>query len=361
MVGQFYTRVPPQRQRQQQQSPSPRHADPLAQSLRGGGLGVFEKTIGTSWLDGAAFAKLAVICSFAAFVLLLVAAWFRWSGGGFAKQETGLPLTAAAHGNFECKPAVPQEVATWTDVQRSWCCVKFQVGCPYKVCHNTNLFSYQTEAQQRFCCEMEGVGCPSSTTIRPLPFDCMLGPGGSTAGWADDKKAFCCHYSLRGCPTRTSTTLTSTTATETITTTTAQPTIMVPFPACSPEDRSCTTVYPTPLPLAPTTTVLAAYAAAAAAQPAIAAAYGTAPAYGYDAGVPAVAQEAAAWPAASPTYGAPGGQEAAVADGAAAGFGGEQPFGAAGKVPGASFYEPAGSTFLAPGTAGAAAYPPAPR
>jgi len=320
MVGQFYSPLQPQRWQQEQQQPN---AEPLTQRRRGRGLAFFEKTIGNSWFEGANFTRLGTGCSLAAFALLLVAAWFRWSGGGFAtKQEAGpTSLTAAgaaAGRSYACDTVVPQDVAAWTEEQKSWCCVKFQVGCPYKVCHQSNFFSSQTEAQQRFCCEMEGIGCPPTTTIRPLPFDCMLGPGGSTADWGDDKKAFCCHYSLRGCPTRTSTTLTSTTVTDT---TTAQPTIMVPFPACNPEDRSCTTLYPTPLPLPPTTTVLAAYVAAAAVQSEGASTYGTAPAYGYNAaGQPLAAQEAATWPvaaaaaavaAASPSYGGLGGQEAA--------------------------------------------------
>jgi len=196
-------------------------------------------------------------------VLIVVAGGVRWAGAASGKESIG------TQGSFQCDVAAPEEISTWVTEQRVWCCVNANVGCPYKVCHSSDLVNVWTEEQRRFCCQMEGLGCPSTTHhhYQPLPYDCLLGPGGADE-WEEEKRAFCCHYSLRGCPTRTSTTTIEITFTETITTTTAQPTIMVPFPACSPEDVNCVTLYPTPLPLLPTTTTLAydAYAAAAAAQ-----------------------------------------------------------------------------------------------
>lgn len=140
---------------------------------------------------------------------------------------------------------------------------------------------------------VEGLACPTTsdtTTIRPLPFDCVLGPGGSTEGWEAEKRTFCCHYSLRGCPTQTSTTTTGSSTTPTTTTTTAMPTIMVPFPVCNPDDKDCTTLYPTPLPLLSTTTQIAIVAEpAGGAQDAMMPSGGGGGGYGYDAQASAAA------------------------------------------------------------------------
>jgi len=160
---------------------------------------------------------------------------------------------------FQCTVTDMSEVQTWRSHRRSWCCHKYKVGCYYEKCHETEAIMNWSPEQRRTCCAVEGIGCPTSTTtttatFRPLPFDCMLGPDGSTDGWSPEKRDFCCQYSLRGCPTRTTTIVWTYEPTSTTTTTTARPTIMVPFPACDPLDIHCTTVYPTPLPLVDVTT-----------------------------------------------------------------------------------------------------------
>lgn len=222
--------------------------------------------------SAAAFTKFAASFLCCGILLLVIVAGLRVARR--RQSDPSQEYAAVSDAAYQCNPgAALHDIQLWTDERRAWCCVKFKVGCPYKVCHSTDTLPEEWPLeQQNFCCEMEGIACPSAritTTIKPLPFDCMLGPDGTTAGWTQDKRDFCCHYSLRGCPTRTSTTITGTTTTETTTSTTARPTIMVPFPACAPDDKDCTTLYPTPLPLVTTTPAALAYA-----EPAAAAAYG---------------------------------------------------------------------------------------
>jgi len=350
MVGQFYTRVPPGG-RLEPQLPSP----------RGSGR---NKGPGTTSL--AQYATSFVCC---VIILLVLAGGWRWSHGGFSKQDPSVSFTAASGDEFQCRPiAKPEDIQSWSDEQRSWCCVKEKVGCPYKACHGEVPVEQLSEKDRKFCCDMEGLGCASTTVpvaIKPLPFDCMLGPGGATYDWSEEKLEFCCQYSGRGCPTQTSSTATDTTTTHTITYTTAQPTMMVPFPICSPEDKGCTTIFPTPLPL-PTTTTVDPYAA-----------YGTAEGYGAtgDASLQAGATADgatgdAATAMAAVQYGIPAGPSGA--DGAQSAYPdavAQAPDVAYGSDPGATagaaYQAPpsdvAGAAYPAPASDAAAAYPlPAP-
>lgn len=264
--------------------------------------------------------------------------WPCFGGGG----EPG------AEDPYDCTVEQIEEVQSWDGKRRAWCCGKYKLGCYYERCHSTEAIVDWSPAQRRDCCRVEGIGCSivwpyqtetttTSATIRALPFDCQLDADGSWATWAPDKAEFCCSYSQRGCPTKTSTTVTITSSTTASTTTTPQPTIMVPFPACNPDDKGCTTLYPTPLPMPDTTIdpVQAAYAlqAAQAAQAAAAGAAAGAQAQAAATGTQvqvagAYEQAAAAYDTAAPAAAAAAYDTAAQGAGGAAAWGGDAAAGA---------------------------------
>jgi len=99
-----------------------------------------------------------------------------------------------------------------------------------------------------YCCLHTGRACPANTTTTAVPaqpFDCEAGYANWMAGWSEDKKAFCCDHYGRGCTT------TLVVVTTTITTTTPAPEttwllVPVPLDKASPMLPAGTTPPPPP-------------------------------------------------------------------------------------------------------------------
>jgi len=157
-------------------------------------------------------------------------------------KEIGCAETSATKETHNCEDVM--EALIWSDQKRMWCCEHRELGCsdvannePFDCNENLLIWSYAwSDLKQDWCCKHAGNGCKASTTKflgvlagseswsepkgkAALPFDCA--DDANLKSWSDDKKAWCCGYSGKGCEehehteTETTTTLTTTTMTTT--------------------------------------------------------------------------------------------------------------------------------------------------
>lgn len=121
---------------------------------------------------------------------------------------------------FDCKEEFYEWQDLWSPGKKAWCCDHFGLGCPKTTTSipyacTAGLGSWETEwsvGKKAWCCEHEHVGCPTTahtttpafagaSTSSPTHFDCDANFDDWGNTWGAHKRAWCCEFHKRGCPT----------------------------------------------------------------------------------------------------------------------------------------------------------------
>jgi len=138
-------------------------------------------------------------CMLVIAALLLVQQSMIFGGGGRTTYRCGADVGL---------PSV------WTREHREWCCETIGVGCPTTLTTTTLPFNCKADfydwrslwspGKKAWCCDHFGLGCPDTTTS--VPYACTAGVKNWEKEWSIAKKAWCCEHQYVGCPTEAPTT-----------------------------------------------------------------------------------------------------------------------------------------------------------
>lgn len=181
------------------QSTSPRQSGEQVFVPVGRGAGDYEQKLDTKyygcqpkrWVLVAALSISIVVIA----ILLAAQQAGVWGGSYGCSEDAGSPLV-------------------WTDDHKEWCCKTAEVACPTTVTTTTLPFDCKADfydwhnlwspGKKAWCCDHFGLGCPATTTS--IPFACTSGVEHWETEWSIGKKAWCCEHEFVGCPTTPSTT-----------------------------------------------------------------------------------------------------------------------------------------------------------